>query len=69
MAPAASCGALSLDTPGSCALAPTVILGSRSASSLTSACLSTRFTYGPSLDAAAPAILASCRNVLEEATR
>jgi len=68
MAPAGSWATRLAETPGSLTRSAWDILGRRSASAATSACRRTRLTYGPSLDAAAPAILASWRKVFEVPT-
>ena len=68
MTPADSCGARPSETPGSLTRSARLIVASRDAQVAASVSLRTRRTYGPSLDGAAPAILASCRNVFDVAT-
>ncbi len=69
MAPASTWSARSLDTPGSSERSAGVISASFSTHSPRSLRSSRRWTYGPSLEGAAPVIRPSDRNVFDVATQ
>ena len=67
-APASSCRARPSETPGSSARSAAVMPASRGTHSSSDSRLSSRCTYRPSAERAAPAIRASCLKVLEVPT-